>query len=903
SGTRPASLARDSSGMIWVGVWGGGLNVLDPQTGTFQRFRQLEDANQGFPGDFVRKLCVDAGGRLWIGTWNGLWRCRTGLEGTPVFEHFVFDPEDPASISSNRITSLREDPDGQMWIGTLGGGLNRYDSAGNCFMRYQSDPDQAWSLSSNEITSIESPGDGTLWIGTVAAGLNLYDTETGLFHRYGNDPTATASLASDNVYSVFADRGHVLWVGAGGLNIFNPRLLRFEPTGSALALKEQLKGLSVYAIFEDSRENLWVGTKNTGLVRFNPQTGRVSWFTHRPGDPDGISSNRVSGIAEDQNGKMWISTSGGGLNRLDPRSGEWRHFRERIEVKETFGMDDISGILVDEQGVIWMATSGEGIVCYFPDTDSYRSYRNDVADPASLSGNYLLRIFKDSRGDIWVGTWGAGLNRYDRERDGFIRYAGQPADSSALPDNIVHAISEEQTGTTRLIWVGTSGGMASFDPDDPGAGFTRSPVNVLLPSRSVYGVLSDGKGRQWISTNAGISSYDPNNGAFKHFTHRDGLPGSEYNAGAFLELRQGLLAYGGISGLLLFFPDSVNESTFQPPLTLTSFSLLNEQVYEGIELNSMEQITLSYRQNFFSFEFASMDFSNTRNNEFMYKMEGIDKEWIASGQRNFASYTKIDPGDYLFRARGTNGDGRWSSDEISIGVIINPPFWQKWWFRGLLIVALLMTFYAIHLYQIKRVREIERLRTRIASDLHDDVGSALTRISVHSQQIIGQSKLERIMQSTEKISELSRDTISTMSDIVWSIDARNDSLADFLSRMQDLTHTLLSEKDISVSFVHKGLESKRALHVEVRQNLYYIFKEAIHNIVKHSGASRVEISIDNSASGFRLRVSDNGKGYDPDAIKGGNGLRNMKMRAKRIGASLEMHSTGGCMIELKMKGL
>jgi signal transduction histidine kinase len=240
---------------------------------------------------------------------------------------------------------------------------------------------------------------------------------------------------------------------------------------------------------------------------------------------------------------------------------------------------------------------------------------------------------------------------------------------------------------------------------------------------------------------------------------------------------------------------------------------------------------------------------------------------------------------------------------VAIRVEITPPLWQRWWFRTAVILAGLMAVYALHLYRIRRVREIERLRTRIASDLHDDIGSALTRISVHSQQILSRTDPERMVQSTRKINELSRDTISTMSDIVWSIDARNDTLADFLGRMQDLTHTMLSERDIQVSFTQKGMDRAKPMRVEVRQNLYYIFKEAIHNVARHSGADRVEILIDNSESVFRMEISDNGTGFDPQSVKGGNGLKNMKMRAGRIGAALDIRNGTGCVIRLEMKGL
>jgi len=903
SGTRPASLLRDSLGQIWIGIWGGGVNVLDPGTGTFTKFRQAENADQNYPGDFIRKLYMDREGTVWIGSWNGLWRCQPDPDGSPVFESFLYDPDDQTSIGSMRITSFCEDQKGRLWIGTLGGGLNLYDPQARSFRRFSHDPENAASLSSNDITSIESTRDGSMWIATVSRGLNRFDPESESFTRFKNDPSDPGSIASDNVYCVFADQGGVLWVGAGGLNIFNPDLLRFSPAGNIAALKQALEGRPVYAINEDSNGFIWAGTLADGLVRLDQESGDLQWFRHLPEDSNCISSNSVTSIAEDPEGMIWISTNGGGLNRLDPYRGQWKHFRERTDRPETRGLDNISGIVADEEGLIWIATSEDGIISYDTGKDHYRSFRNDPADPASLSGNYLLRIFMDSRGDIWVGVWGAGLNRFDRDSGQFVRYMSVEADPHSIPGNIVHSIFEQDLDTARIIWAGTDRGLASLDPDRPGNGFTRSPVNAQLPSRSIYGMLTDRSGKQWISTNAGISMYNPEDQSFKYYTHRDGLPGNEFNAGAFMQLGQGMFAFGGTGGLLVFHPDSVHESCFEPPVALTSFSVLNEQLFDGFTLNAMEQIVLSHKQNFFSFEFASMDFSDPRKNRFMYMMEGIDGDWILSGERNFASYTKIDPGDYLFRVRGSNSDGRWSKQEVSMRVEITPPLWQRWWFRSIMIAMGLMLIYAIHLYRIRRVREIERLRTRIASDLHDDVGSALTRISVHSQQILARKDPDRIVQSTEKINELSRDTISTMSDIVWSIDARNDTLADFLGRMQDLTHHMLSERDISVSFTQKGMDGKRPMRVELRQNLYYIFKEAIHNIARHSGADSVEISLENSISMFRMRISDKGSGFDPDSVREGNGLKNMKMRAARIGAALEISASGGCVIELKMKGL
>jgi ligand-binding sensor domain-containing protein len=903
SGTRPASLVRDEEGKIWIGIWGGGLNVLDPKTGMFTRYRNSENAGRNYPGDYVRKLHIDSKGTIWIGTWNGLWECSRQADGELEFRSYVNDVEIPNSISSNRITSIREDQQGHLWVGTLGGGLNLMDRGTGVFKSFQHDENKPASISSNDITFIENSADGSLWIATVADGLNRYNMSNETFSTFHNKPELPSSLASENVYSLYNDRGGLFWVGAGGLNIYDRNLTRFKSPGVVSLLTEELNGKSVYVIFEDSKGFIWTGSHNQGLLRLDPESGELMWYKHLSDNVNSLSHDAVSGIAEDPEGHIWVATSGGGLNSFDPETGLWMTLREQQGRPVTAGLDKISGIVVDGDGLIWIATSEHGIICYDPSTKQFSAYRNDAEDNTSLSGDYLLRIFKDSRGDIWTGSWGGGLNRFDWDNACFERFMYIPENPGSLPGNIVHSISEQVTDSCRLIWVGTASGLASLDPDDPGAGFTPFPKNTELPSLSVYGTLVDKKNNFWVSTNAGISVYQSGDGTLKHYNSRDGLPGNEFNAGAFLALKQDLFAFGGINGLLVFHPDSVIESAYAPHLAFTSFSLMNEKVYDGVHLNAIDTITLSYRQNFFSFEFASMDFSDPENNRYKYKLDGIDPEWIDAGHRNFAAYTKIDPGHYSFRVRGTNSDGMWSDREASIALVITPPIWQRWWFRAMAILLLLLALYAIDMYRIQRVREIERLRTRIASDLHDDIGSALTRISIHSQQILTQKDLGRVEKSSLKINELSREMVSTMSDIVWSIDARNDTLADFLSRVQDLTHQLFSDRDISLSLVHKGMESRRTMKVQLRQNLYYILKEALNNIARHSGADRVEINLDNSDSRFRLHISDNGKGYDPAMNGGGNGIRNMKMRAHRMNASLEISSKGGVKISLEMKGL
>ena len=317
----------------------------------------------------------------------------------------------------------------------------------------------------------------------------------------------------------------------------------------------------------------------------------------------------------------------------------------------------------------------------------------------------------------------------------------------------------------------------------------------------------------------------------------------------------------------------------------------------------MEKIVLSYKQNFFSFEFAALDYAQPARIQYTYKMKGVDKNWVVSGKRRYASYTNIGPGEYVFQVRGTNSDGLWSKNTKSIMMTISPPYWQTWWFKLTGILIVLMVLYVLHHIRVQKLLAIERLRVRIASDLHDDIGSALTRISITSEQMQTTSDHGKIHTFSKTIGDISRDIISTMSDIIWSIDARNDTLTELVDRMHDFTHNAFAMGNIKVGFVQKGMEKKKKIPVNYRQNIFYIYKEVINNIVKHSEATEVKIKLLNQDSHFVMELSDNGKGFDPEKVLGGNGLRNIRMRAGRLKADINITVDKGVTVTLKMKKL
>jgi signal transduction histidine kinase len=260
-------------------------------------------------------------------------------------------------------------------------------------------------------------------------------------------------------------------------------------------------------------------------------------------------------------------------------------------------------------------------------------------------------------------------------------------------------------------------------------------------------------------------------------------------------------------------------------------------------------------------------------------------------------YTNLDPGKYTFRVKASNKDGKWSPHQAQMAIEIIPPFWQTWYFRALILFVLIFIIYALHRFQVKKAVEVERLRVRIASDLHDDIGAALTRISIYSEQLQQLQQKDKIRHLAQKIGAISREVISSMSDIVWSIDARNDTVEDLLHRMHDFNFKSLSDQGIKVFFEQKGLKLKKPIPAHLRQNLYYIYKEAMNNILKHSCANKVDVGIGNKSGHFEMTIRDNGKGIDLTNSHVGNGLKNMQMRAKRIKGHVEIYNNDGALVQ------
>jgi len=349
---------------------------------------------------------------------------------------------------------------------------------------------------------------------------------------------------------------------------------------------------------------------------------------------------------------------------------------------------------------------------------------------------------------------------------------------------------------------------------------------------------------------------------------------------------------GGNDGVNIFHPDSILDNTRVPPVVITQFNVFEKPVALASSMLAAGFIRLSYNENFFSFTFSALDYTNPAKNKYAYMMEGVDNNWVHSRDRRYASYTHLDPGDYIFRVRGSNNDEVWNDIGTTVKIIIDPPFWQTLWFRALVLAAIVAVLLAIHNYRVAKLLELERMRVRIASDLHDDIGSSLSSIALITD-MVRKSITAHEPQQLQLLdaSRAARHTADALKDIVWIITPEHDKLDDIILRMKDSAAKLLIGTEYSFHCSDGALE--HVLDMEFRRNVLLIYKETLNNIAKYAKATKVEITIGERGSEFHLDITDNGIGFDMSTVRKGNGLGNLKRRAEKLGGTMEVISAPG----------
>ena len=713
---RPGSLSDNNvrsvcaapDGAVWAGTQTGGLNRVDPAHGTCRVYRHQPGIPASLAHDSVLALCVDRSGTLWAGTNGGLDRWDPAHGG---FVHHRPDPADSASLSNPVVVAILEDDEGALWVGTEGG-LNRLDRATGRFTRYRHDARDPNSLPHDNVLSLYQDREGRLWVGTVG-GAALLDRATGRFRSFQAERTRPDSFRSNLIITMTEDDGGTLWFGTGaGASRHNPYNCRFGRIAPDPYHPNSLGAPTVRAIRMDRAGMLWVGLVDGGLDRIDLSAGRYTHWRHNHDDPASLGSDTVTALYEDRQGWLWIGTWGSGLDRMDRARGTFVHIRGNNGDPSTLSSNIIQAVTEDPRGNLWIGTEN-GLNRMDPATRKVTRFRHDPASPDSLSDNRVQSgaLCFDRAGALWVGTW-RGLNRMDPATGRCTRYLRNPADARGLGDSRVTAVTETADGR---IWVGTyGGGLHLLGPDR--RSFIRYTQADGLPSNVVYSIQEDRDGRLWLSTNSGLSRFDPASGRFRNFDVTDGLQSNQFFWGASDRSPDGRLFFGGVRGLNAFDPRAIRDNPHAPPVVLTAFRKFDRPVDFGMDLAWAPEITLDHTENFFSFEFAALDFVESSKNQYAYRLEGFDRSWFRCGTRRYASYTNIGGGEYVFRVRASNNDGVWNREGTALRIRIRPPYWATGWFQGLAVLLLAAVLLGGYKLRIRRVLARQRELAELVSE-------------------------------------------------------------------------------------------------------------------------------------------------------------------------------------------
>ncbi len=713
------SLLVDDAGVLWVGT-DRGVNTYDPATNRFDR----TPLGEALAFVRVRAIAQDGAGRLWIGSiGSGLFSADPRTGEVVNYRH---DPEDPASLPSDHVMDILSDRAGVLWVATNGGGLARLDDIAGAFRVFRHEADDPASLSDDDLRTVYEDGAGRLWIGTTQGGLNRLDRTTGRFTRYAHDPDNTASLGSGQVLAVFEDARKTLWVGTeGGLSEWRPSAEGFVTYRRDVADDKSLINDRINAITQDASGVLWLATSG-GVNSWNYVSDTFQQFGTARGYLD---SDVVSSLAESSDGAIWIGTYGGGLSRLDLATGTTRHFRHDANDANSLGDDRVMAVYVDSNDTVWVGTRSAGLD-RMNDDGTFTHFRHDASDPATLSGNAVPRIFSDSSGTLWVGVFGGGLNRIRFEADRAVidRFRHDPEDESSLSGDRVLAIHEdrdgvlwvgtENAGLNRFVpesghferidvedvqasdgsnpvsgtpwefyeapdgttWIGTLGqGLLRWSADDKAAGiarFDRFRSADGLASE-IYGIVGGQAGALWLSSSRGLFRFDPRSGNVRRFDRSNGLRNNEFNVGARLRTRSGLLLFGGTAGLVGFDPHDLPHNWRPPPIDLTAKS--RTAVMARTQPGTTSSIELGYRDPFVSFEFVALDFMSPDKNAYRFRLAGYDNDWNDADGYRRAIYSSLPAGKYTFEVQASNSDGVWNRDSATMQLTVVPPPWRTWW--------------------------------------------------------------------------------------------------------------------------------------------------------------------------------------------------------------------------------
>jgi ligand-binding sensor domain-containing protein/two-component sensor histidine kinase len=869
-------LLEDRQGSVWCGTTGG-LYRLARQNGQLS-FRLID---LGMPADnpeysHVNSLIEDRRGDLWIGSNSGIYRLSKG----GLAQRYDLSN----GLPDINVNSLLEDRDGRLWAGMRGGLCNLAtdpDPAGRIVRRVYSSKD---GLVARWINQIFQATDGTLWAGSNVGLVSFTpDPATGDYRfRIYAEPNG---LPYREVQSITEDRNGNLWLGLG-----NGGAIKLARSGITAFTAPDGLGWAAW-IYETRAGELLVGGgqsyREYFVNRYNGERFEPIKLIAR--DDYGWGWNQI--LFNDRDGDWWLATRKG-LMRFpavrDARALAHVYPRTVYTTRDGLAGNLILRLLEDSNGDIWISSIGarNGLSRWERATNRFHHYTQQD-DLPSLADAYPTSFCEDRAGNLWIGfSVGGGLVRYrDGRFTGFGRIDG-------VPEGGIFNLFVDSSGR---LWVPTTrGGVCRIDhPETERPEIVTYTARDGLSSNDATSVTEDSQGRIYIGTSRAIDRLDPATGRIKHYTTADGaLLG---DVGAAFRDRRGTLWFSSPTGLARLIPEP-DRPPAPPPILITGLGIGgNARPVSALGLVEAGPLELGADARQIQIEFVALGFSPGEGLLYQYKLEGGQQDWSTASNQRVVNFANLAPGRYRFVVRAVNADGVSSETPASFSFTVLPPLWQRWWFVGAAVVLAGLFVYSLYRYRLAQLLRLERVRTRIAADLHDDIGANLSKIAVLSEvahhQLGGES---RVADSTlSSIANISRESVASMRDIVWAVNPRRDRLFDLTRRMRGFASDIFTSRNIEFQFHAPERDRELKLGADVRRDVFLIFKEAVNNAVRHSGCANAAISLGIETGMLALVITDDGKGLGSVEDDEGQGISGMRRRAENFGGKLDIISHGG----------
>lgn len=897
TGTLVRCIFQDSKGNYWVGTENGGLNKFDPRLEKFTHLKLrnnekysansiCEDKNHTIwigtekglafiteNGDlelcntrskefgaltFVKDITSDADNNLWIGSSKqGLFKLNKESN-----ELITINLPDKKHQQKDEVQTIYQSKDGTIWIGTYYSGIY-YVKPGHNNAELLADFPQEERKST--VRAIVEDPSGLMWFGT-RGGLLSYDRKEGSYNLFKSDIGNNISLIQNSVLSLYIDTKGDLWVGTrGGISYRSKEKQIFNLIQEGKNDDRYLNDDEIYGFTEDNNGNIWIGTESGGINIWNAKTKHFSYITHK----NGLSTDCIKCFLK--NGEeIWVGTYMGGINVVDGNTHSVKHTFRHNNEDNSISSDDVWWLMKDHKEQIWVGTA-KGL-------DRYDNKGNFIHYPQLVTDEEVVCILEDDEHDLWIATYSEVIV-FDSKSNKIIRYPERC--------RIIHQDKEKR------FWLGTyTKGLALYDKNNGVQAYFNEPT---VSNNSIQNITEDGD-FLWISTTNGLTRFNKKDKSTKLFDKGDGLQDVQFHYNASYKASNGIIWLGGIHGVNTFDPSIVKDNYFVPPIEFKELRIFNKTVGIGKELkediSAADEITLNYSQDMFTIGFCALSFTKAQKNQYMYKMDGFDKEWINAGTNNYATYTNLNPGTYTFMVKGANCDGIWNEKIKSIKIIITPPFYRTWWFISTML--LLFTGLAIFLVRnywhkerlknalsvektrAEKIKEVEEMKIQFFTNISHELRTPLTLILGPLQQILKSEHINKEITDNAKLAENNAKQLLQLVNQLLdfrkvdagkeTINYTNGDLVAFIGNEVRIFKQIAEEKGLELQFTHQTSQLYAKLD---NDKLRKICNNLLSNAIKYTetgGKIDVSLEEDTNKQQYTIKVTDTGKGIKKENL-------------------------------------